>query len=262
VERKRPTEPRPLRLSIKDTELVLRGVACISAKYANSPLRGATNDSPAPTTLTGHYDEQFMKAVLQVGHAMYLRRASGGRFQSFSCFHLAACAFGVRVTLLRLRRGEITVQAKNPEASARRLLGRIENARRRARTAFIIERGAAAYQQRAEAWRLFIEWMRWYFLQGYGVSRKRHLPSVRKHQRHRIALLMEWAQSALTSRESVVPPEAELRRLIRMAVRYVRRRRTGFTNMLDLKRSRQETAIWLAKFIEIRIEKRNPTEEE
>jgi hypothetical protein len=259
--RRRPTAPNPLRLSINDTELVLRGAAYISAKYATSPLRQGAPDSRAPVTPTGRYDQQFMQTVLRIGHAMYLR-GSGGRFPQLNCFDLAACAFAVRVTLLRLNRREIRVSTKYPDRAARRLLARLETARKRAKRAFIQEFGPDVYRERADNWRLFVRWMRWYFLDGYGVVSRRGPSLLRKHQRQWVATLMDWARSALIARESPVPPDAELRRLVRMAVRYVRRMRTGFFNVPDLVRNKGDAAVWLAKFIEVRMDKWISTTEE
>jgi hypothetical protein len=66
--------------------------------------------------------------------------------------------------------------------------------------------------------------------------------------------LVTWTREELRDSKAHIPDDRELRRLVRLQLRYIRRGRTGF-NIRDLMNDKGFAAIRLAAFVSARTEK-------
>jgi hypothetical protein len=71
-----------------------------------------------------------------------------------------------------------------------------------------------------------------------------------------VQVLFEWAKAELIDRREKVPPDAELRKLVRLALRYVRRGRRDF-GVRQLQNDRVFASAHLANFVSLRMEKQS-----
>jgi hypothetical protein len=145
----------------------------------------------------------------------------------------AACALAVRVAVKRHRHGHQLLDIAGVDGASARLLRRLETARKCAKRAEIRQLGADGYQEAAHAWREFSTWMRVHFLDCTCKQKPRILPS--RHRKVLITRFTQLARAELIERKHHVPDERELRKLIRLCLRYVRRGRSRFSfkNLLN-----------------------------
>jgi hypothetical protein len=165
----------------------------------------------------------------------------------------AACALAVRVAVTRHHHGHHKLDnIARIDTSSARLLRRLETVRKRGERAEIRRLGAVGYQQSANAWRDFATWLRVHLLD-CACMRKRRTPSQR-YRRVLVTQFTEWARAELIDRKHKVPAERELRRLVCLGLRYVRRNRTRFS-VRDLLHDRITAAAHFANFVILHDEK-------
>lgn len=204
-----------------------------------------------PQLERGVFNQQLMDRIIAL-HAQVVTLKAGGRLRVSASFEFAACALSVRVALTSHKHGHININVANIDRSAKRLLRRLENARKRAKRAEMRRSGHDAYKHEARSWQEFARWLRVAFLD-CRCKRKRRLEPMR-HRRAIINLLIGWTRAELIDRQEPLPPEHELRRFVRLFVRYVRRGRRGW-GVRHLMDNQVFAASQIATFIQIRIEK-------
>lgn len=74
------------------------------------------------------------------------------------------------------------------------------------------------------------------------------------HRRALIDQLVGWTRTELLDRQEPLPPESELRRLVRLFLRYVRRGRRGWS-VRHLMDNHVFAASQIGTFVQIRVEK-------
>jgi hypothetical protein len=110
------------------------------------------------------------------------------------------------------------------------------------------------YHEAAAAWRKFSTWLRVHLLD-CPCKQKRRIPPTRS-RRCIVTQLAQWVRVELLDRKEKVPSERELRRLVSLALRYIRRGRTNFS-VRDYMNDKVLASSRLATFITIRLEKRS-----
>lgn len=126
------------------------------------------------------------------------------------------------------------------------LLKKIENFRRRARRASERRLGREQYRLMWDQWTAFRRW-----LSGELYERRAHPPDgMRKYWMRNLNFLILAARRGLAAVGREIPPDKELRTLVRLAGRYMRRGRTplGLRALADS----PEGAAYLADFISCR----------
>jgi hypothetical protein len=245
-----------IRLSARDVRFILSGLAWLAFNHQQwAEKRKLPNARPdrswAPGLDRGAYDQKFMDSLLAL-HARAEALQAGRRLRVCTSFELSACALSVRVAMTRHRHGHSRLDLPRIDSSSARLLRRLESARKRAKRAEIRRSGKAAYAANALSWRKFVQWLRIHFLDcKCKRSRRYQLPRARRIQ---VRQFMEWARAELIDRRERVPRPIELRRLVRLALRYVRRGRTGF-GIRELHNDKIRASAYFANFVTIRMEK-------
>ena len=152
---------------------------------------------------------------------------AGGRLSIATSFEIAACALAVRIAVKCHRHGHVRLEIPRIEAAAKRLLRRLEAVRKRTKRAEIGRAGPHEYKRKSQEWRAFVRWLHVH-IPNCSCFRRRRLP-LRYSRRATVDKLVAWAREELIDRKAEIPDERELRRLVRLALRYVRRGRTGCT---------------------------------
>lgn len=135
-------------------------------------------------------------------------------------------------------------------SSSNRLQQHLEKYRRRAVRRDIRLQGRPQHEEKAIEWREFVRYLRVHIVRKPFITTRR---AVVRMQRLYISAGMERARKEILSRGQVVPPEPELRRLVRLAIRYSRRGRIGLSvpKLVDT----ETGAFYLATFILARSNK-------
>jgi hypothetical protein len=187
---------------------------------------------------------------LNVLHATLRARPHGARLRDLSVRQLAAFALAVRIAVKRVQHGETSFEIGN----CKRLLSRLEAARKRAKRIEVRRCGDAERRANAAQWQSFVKWLRRVVVPCRCTIRRRTvLPGRTRRQREYVGLLTQRAISALEAREFPVP-EPEVRKYVRMALAYIRRGRTPF-GVRTILEDEILAQRYLADFIVLRIHK-------
>jgi hypothetical protein len=194
-------------------------IQAILAECSARPPMAAGPDS-------GTYNQTTMDEILRV-HNKVSAIVGGGRLRLASVIECAACALGVRVAMTRDRHGHAPLNIVRIDAASKRLLRRLEAFRKRAKRDVVRRPGADAYKTGAEAWRQHVQWLRDHFLD-CGCKRERR-QRARGYRRLLFQRFVDLAPAELVHRRVRLPAEHTLRHYVRLAIRYVRRGRTGLS---------------------------------
>jgi hypothetical protein len=245
-----------IRLYPRDVRFILAGLAWLAFNHQQwaekQRLPNARLDRTwAPGLDRGSYDRKFMESLLAI-RARAIALQAGGRLRVGTSFELSACALAVRVAMTRHRHGHSRLDIPRIDSSSARLLRRLESARKRAKRVEIQRSGKAAYAAKELSWRKFVQWLRIHFLDCKCKRKRRdQIPMVRRVQ---VKQFMEWARAELIDRRERVPRPIELRKLVRLALRYVRRGRTAF-GIRELHNDKIRASTYFANFVTTRMEK-------
>jgi len=242
-----------IRLSVRDRQLILAGLSWIDYKLLDSGIRAIR---PLQLTWAGSFDPVAFNQELADGmlvlHRRVLALSPGGRLRVGSSFEMAACALAVRVQVKRQQRGRTVLLIPRVNEASKRLLRRLETARKRSKRADVRQLGLNSYQVKARDWQRFIRWIRVH-IPDCGSAKPRPL-TRRRYLRLIVDELASRARAELIDRKERLPSERELRRLIRLAIRYVRRGRTGY-DIRHLMNDKVFASAHLASFVTIRMDK-------
>jgi len=251
-----PSDSETIRLSPRDQQFICAGLNWIVANYElyriKDKVPNARPDRIWRRNLDkGVFDQQLADRVLAL-RAEVSTLTAGGRLRASSSAEFAACALAVRVAVTRHNHGHRLLEMTEVENSSVRLLRRIETVRKRAKRAEVRQLAEDGYKEAARTWREFSTWLRVHLLDCQ-CKRKRRAPPFR----YRRVLVHQFAQLAwneLTDRRHKIPDDRELRRLVRLSIRYVRRGRSHFT-MHDLLTDQITAASHFANFVILHDEK-------
>lgn len=247
---------RSLRLPSQDRQLIVAGLGYIAANHyfwaKKIAVAGTRPDLSWACADKGTYNQGFMDGILAL-HARLALAKAGVRLQVTSTYQVAALMLAARVALRRHNHGHHQLDIGRIAQRTKRLLRRLETVRKRVKRGKITRSGLDSYRQSASEWRSFIRWIRLHFLDCPCLLTRRLLTPTR-HRRAIVNQLVGWTRDELIDRQEPLPPEPELRRLVRLFLRYVRRGRRGW-GVPHLMDNQVFAASQIATFIQIRVEK-------
>lgn len=246
-----------IRLSPPQIQLIRAGVNWIANNY-QARIKGRLSAGRSFAQVwkgnfdPGVYNQQFMDDVLAVHANVASLSASNGRLRFANSFQVAACALAVRVALKRHRHGHDPLDIRGIKVAAKRVLTRLEAVRKQAKRADVSLYGMDVYRQKASDWQRFVVWLRTHVASCGCIPRFRRKSPSRRSER--LDVFVEWAKEELQDRKDQVPDDAELRKLVRQLLAYVRRHRTTYTER-DLRDDKVFAASRFANFVTMRLEK-------
>ena len=202
---------------------------------------------PRPGLSPGVFKAEFMQLIIDLW--MQLKPSKSKRMRlRLNFLQLSACILAVRIgkdyERLRLKR-KISVEDKR---AARRVIASLERELKRARQAYAADMGEDAYKQMRAAWLEHLRWIRMHLVY---FRRLR----VRTQQRRVHKMIIDYgherARAGLFARDLQPPDDRDLRRLVRLALRYIRRGRIRLF-MQNLMSNPTFAAEFFANFVEDR----------
>jgi hypothetical protein len=250
------TTSHVIRLSARDLELLFAGLDwivgnCNLYRTKGQVFHGRPDLRWNQNLNKGIYDQRLLERMLAL-HATIRSLKVGGRLRMATPVEFAVCSLAVRVAVTRHRHGHRLLDIAGVDSASGRLLRRLETVRKRAKRAEVRRLGAGGYQEAAHAWREFSTWLRVHLLDCSCKCKRRSSPL--RGRRVLVTQFSEWARDELIDRKHKVPDNRELRRLVRLGLRYVRRGRSRFI-LRDLLNDKITTAAHFANFVILHDEK-------
>jgi hypothetical protein len=197
----------------------------------------------------GLYNEAFMEALYAAWKD--LRATRGKPLQSsLDYVQIAGCALAVRTAVRQVRHGHMTPWDSGIQARANRLLRRLEAMRKRLKRTIKKTEGHNSFRDLASTWREFLKWLRLNLLSCRCLVRDRD-PAYRSRQLL-INEMVRVTTAELQAQQCPIPPARVLRKLVRDALKNVRRLRTPWTIPL-LRRNPGFAAWWFGEYVMRRI---------
>lgn len=244
-----------IRLSERDHRLIRAGLNWIVGNYRLSNrgariLTGRVERAWVRSFDPGSYDQDLMDGIIAL-RVTVVSLAPSGRLRVDTSFEIGACALAVRVVARRCRHGHTRFDMPQVDRASKRLLRRLEVVRKRAKRAEVRRSGLNSYQARAHEWQRFIRWIRVH-IPDCGSTRLRR-PARFGPPKMIVDKLVSWVRAELMECKQRLPNERELRRLVRLALRYIRRGRRGFSGRYFLE-DKVFASAYLANFVTTRLE--------
>lgn len=217
------------RISRDEAGLIRPGLLRLIIAHRHWQDRGASPVSPASfISIPGRRDEgefsaEFHATVLHVAVVATNDFKAQSRRLRLDPIELAACILGVRATEMMVRHGHLEPCPSRYKVRCRRLLKKLEKLRKRAKRTYIRVHGQAAFAEASHRWRQYVRFARSYFL--FCTCNRTLLPdpSGRILRKLMEDQWMEYLREELLERGGEIPPEPELRRLVKCALRVGRR---------------------------------------
>ena len=214
------------RLSRSEANLIHPGLRhIVSAHSPWEEQRGKAGCSPRSSTSPHHRKDEgeYNPVVLAIiaGALEKTTVAFDTRRVHLNVFELAASILGVRTSQTLVRHRHLEPWLRNHHCAVRRLLIKLERIRNRGKRAFIGVHGSATFTASSLRWQRGLRFVRSSFLSD--VCKR---PLLRSRWARRKALREEWLdmfRAELPAAGIEVPPERELRDLVKRALRSGRR---------------------------------------
>ena len=206
------------------------GSSIFSYNFRVHPLE----ERPRPGRNPGGFGQTIMQELIELWMKLNGRTQTRLRLR-INFIDLSACIFAVRVG----REYERHVQKKKHKVlenlEAKTVIANLERQLKRARRAYAADAGESAYKEMRARWFAHLRWIRMH-LAYFRPQRIKTQP--RLLQRMIVDQACESARAGILKRKYEPPPEKELRRLVRLYLRYVRRGRRGVTIQVMINRPR------------------------
>jgi hypothetical protein len=196
-----------------------------------------------PGTFNGEFMQMILELWSQLKGACHKRTRAKLHF-----IQLSACILGLRIQMDFER---VMVRKKHSiddKRATRRVIRALERQLKRARRSYAAEAGEAEYQQMRTRWFSHLRWVRMNL-----VHFRRFRPKTQIRRVHKMIVDHCCDLVSRTLRIRDLEPPADVRKLVRLALRYVRRGRYEFTERY-LMSSPGFAAEFLIDFIEERRE--------
>ena len=217
------------RISRDEAMLIRRGLVWLVAKHHRWKASGSALNSPAifashrPRIDEGEFSAECQATVLHVAVVTSNDFKAQSRRLRLDPIELAACIPGVRVTEMMPRHGHLKPCPSSYRVRSRRLLAKLERLLKRAKRAYIRVHGQRAFAHASHQWQQYVRFARAYFL-FCTCHRTSFLRSGTKVRRRLIQdRWMEYFRHELPVRGLEIPPEPELRDLVRRPLRVGKR---------------------------------------
>jgi hypothetical protein len=195
---------------------------------------------------TTSYSPGGVKPFYEALNKLSALARSGGRVR-LSCYQLAACMVAARHVRVLIRHGHLKPWLKNHEQYTDRLLNKLDRYRRRARRLFEKCLGLEAYRDAGNTWAYLLGWIHTNYL-WCGCNLAKRSSFLRTWHRSVVDRCVELAADGLLRKSRCPPPEEQLRRMVRSALRSARRCPSAMPVKLILERPRQG-GDFLADFV-------------
>ncbi len=253
-----------LRLTRRDTQLIHFGVRRLVGAYIvwrdhqQTPNAPPDITSRRPAFDRGEFEESFMPGVLEIWPRIQEKYYTGGRFR-VDVWQTSAFALAARVAGTWVRHGHQLHWFRRFWSALKHLLKKLEVHRKRLKRALLKDSGPEKYREQARRWERHVRWMRLHLL-GCPCTRKLSQRGIYQLHMNVLKRCLEIATRELQSQAVTMPPEKDIRRLLRLALHYTRRGRTPFS-IPQLLNHPQRSGPWLASFILTRVKAlaRTPT---
>ena len=230
-------------------QLIYPGIAYIDAHHI---LWRSTGRLPHahPELRYGHrsmgsYDSAFGQMISQLTGKLNSVRSRRARLR-LNVFEVSLLALGARVTSQLLRHGHLASVRKDQRFAQSELLCKLENIRKQAKRAFICRSDESSFAAQSQQWTEMLTFIRTHFL--HCCCRRRAESRIGRHFRRVVKQCCLRATEGLKQRQAAPFPDDHLRRLVQLALRYVRRNRTSFGIRTLLERP-QFASAYLAEFV-------------
>lgn len=161
---------------------------------------------------------------------------------------VSACMFAVRHTATQVNHGHLGTWLQNQSQRSQSLLDKLERHRRRARRLFEKRFGAEAYRLERNAWVDVLLWLVQHYL-ACPCQRHKGWPNLRRWYRTVLDRATALAAEGLLLHKCYPPPTKQLRRMVRHALRSIRRGRAKIIGIRSLLENPDEGADFLAGFL-------------
>jgi hypothetical protein len=202
---------------------------------------------PRPGLSPGTFNSAFMEMITDLWARIKPARGKRIRLQ-LNFVQLSVCILAVRIRKdyerLRLKR-KISIEQKR---AIKRVVSALERELKRARRAYAAEMGEDAYKQMRAAW---LEHLRWIRMQLVYFRPWRVKTQQRRVHKMIVDYGYERARAGLFARDLQPPEDRDLRRLVRLALRYIRRGRIRLF-IQNVMNNPRFAAEFFANFIEDR----------
>lgn len=193
----------------------------------------------------GAYHADFMKTVYGLWRILQENRSQEFR-ATLDYIQVSACALAVRNAVRQVRHGHVAAWSSGIQAAANRLLRKLEALRKRLKRTIKKTEGHDNFRALASSWHQFLIWLRLNLLTCSCLIRRPH-PVYRNRQRL-IDEMVRVTIVGLQAQQWAVPPAKVLRKLVRDALKHVRRFRTPWTIPL-LRRNPSIADWWFAEYL-------------
>jgi hypothetical protein len=217
-----------------------------------------TGHSPAthPDILTlrfvgrrGTRNAQHLEAIYRLWKI--LQRNRGREFRiPLDYIEVSACALAVRTTVRQLRHRHVSPWTDGIEITANHLLRRLEAVRKRLKRTITRIKGQEFFRELAASWQEHLKWLRLNVLSCPCLVRRPNL--TYRFSQLLIDEMVRVTRSDLRLRGLEIPANPLFRKLVRDALKNVRRLRTPWTTPL-LSRNPHVAAFWFGNYVERRM---------
>jgi hypothetical protein len=195
------------------------------------------------------YDPGLLERIQQLDQTLRTRARdaqSATHRLHLDALSLAVCMFAVRSVERESRIGRFPSCVWPPGIDFARLLQKLEKHRKRAKRLWARVGDPETYQGWHQRWRRFLDWVR----EALRPDRVR----LFDYPRWCLNKVCETAKRVLQEREEPLPPDSDLRKLVRKALRHARRGR-GTASVRDMLEANVRAEFSLATFLVPRVRK-------
>ena len=238
-----------IRLSPKDVSAIVTGLNWLFSRHQLWIQHKSLPNADPTRRVTSNYDtgvfhQEFMDQLLSLrGRLLSLER--GGRLHFKDPFEAAQCALASRIAGWLNRHRHLSAWFSPKTRVPTALKPRLEAVRKRLQRALVGIVGTERYRELSGQWHSHLRWLRVHFCR-CRCSIRRPAGSGRYYRRQ-LAILIDQARVGLSEQRTRVPDQ-EVRRLVRLALRSVRRGRTSFS-FRDLIDDPELARSYLADFV-------------
>jgi hypothetical protein len=197
----------------------------------------------------GLYNEEFMQAIVALWKDFQFGRGKQCRIP-VDYVKVAACALAVRTALRQIRHGHLAAWRPGIQATANGLLRQLEALRKRLKRQTIKTEGHHAFRDLASRWNQFLTWLRLTLLTCPCLIRRPD--PVYRNWQQLIDEMVRVTIAELQAERHNIPPARIMRKLVRDALKNVRRLRTPWTIPL-LRRNPSIAAWWFGEYVVLRL---------
>ena len=218
----------PMRLSRQEIALCLPSLKRIVAAQAHAKIAGRLTVPAAKIIFPdwkgdgGEFSPDLFSAF-ESARAKVKHLTGKTKRVRFDVFEIAALILSARATQTAVRHQHIKPRPRRHKAAAQRILRKLERYRQRAKRTFIRARGESDFKDASGRWRRLVRFIRLEFLFCTCQRRLLACPGIATIRKLRVREWMEGLKRELPELGRDVPPEKDLRALVRRALRSVRR---------------------------------------